>query len=547
MLKMNRALVPCGALAGVSFLSWNWFKQEAPQLAAQALVHIVKPHWIAVVNELLPGGQWFQSVWTIGGAFILWHSWREVVWIVQALLGVLYWLICLIGASLEFVTRSWQRHLAARFKGGGHTSFDTAAEQGVVFTWQAMAVVPGAAPLPLGTFVLVSRPPLWDEVLVTGFSDDQSVALCRTTTPDGGDWAWVLVQVNGLHMRVPPVAGDGTRSGPGGVDPNQCNWICIPPAGVQQWKPSAADLAQLSLEANMILGQLRASPNGWTLNHPGVAGDLQPMAVPPPGPIAPGGAGGAAAAVGAQPVVPALGVGGGSDPASTQVDLKALESAVNQLQAMALSPASSSRKKDKDKKRKKDKKSKKKKKKKSRSSTSSNSSSSSRSRSNSSASSEDKKKPLRWKEDGKDRRVPLSSLTHVDQLKLKKRGDLVSFAARHPGALTAHFLASVYSRLSKGALTRSGQLREVSVTAWAQQFSGLTEIRDMKEVVTLAEILDSINRKEISQALDILSQRILAIQSAKSKGGSWEKAEAIELVDNRRSLASTSMLALTNA
>lgn len=64
----------------------------------------------------------------------------------------------------------------------------------------------------------------------------------------------------------------------------------------------------------------------------------------------------------------------------------------------------------------------------------------------------------------------------------------------------------------------------------------------MKEAVTLSEIMDSINRREIAQALDILSQRILAIQAAKTKGGSSEKAEAIELVDNRRS-----MLALTNA
>ncbi|CAL1168520.1 unnamed protein product, partial [Cladocopium goreaui] len=133
----------------------------------------------------------------------------------------------------------------------------------------------------------------------------------------------------------------------------------------------------------------------------------------------------------------------------------------------------------------------------------------SRSGGSSSVSSGEKKKPLRWKIDAKDKKVPLSSLTHVAQLKLK-RGDLVSFAARHPGALTA------------------------------EQFSGLTEVRDMKEVVTSAEILDAVNREEISQALDVLCQRILAIQAAKQKGGTWEKAEAIELVDNRKSLASAS-------
>eukprot|EP00439_Symbiodinium_sp_Y106_P038441 s3251_g4.t1 len=119
-------------------------------------------------------------------------------------------------------------------------------------------------------------------------------------------------------------------------------------------------------------------------------------------------------------------------------------------------------------------------------------------------------------------------MAHVDGLKWKKKGDLIAFAAKHPGALTAHFLAKAYARLSKGTLSRSSQLREASVAAWAHQFTGLTEIRDIKRVLTPAEILDSVNRREIARALDILCQRIQAIQAAKMKSGSWEKAEAIE-------------------
>jgi hypothetical protein len=46
--------------------------------------------------------------------------------------------------------------------------------------------------------------------------------------------------------------------------------------------------------------------------------------------------------------------------------------------------------------------------------------------------------------------------------------------------------------------------------------------------------------------MDILAQRILAVQQAKRKGGSWDKAEAIELIPSGNSLASSSMLALTN-
>ena len=43
-------------------------------------------------------------------------------------------------------------------------------------------------------------------------------------------------------------------------------------------------------------------------------------------------------------------------------------------------------------------------------------------------------------------------------------------------------------------------------------------------------ILDHVNAKDIEQALDTLVSRISAIQMAKQKGGSWEKAEKIELI-----------------
>jgi len=134
----------------------------------------------------------------------------------------------------------------------------------------------------------------------------------------------------------------------------------------------------------------------------------------------------------------------------------------------------------------------------------------------------------------------------VDAQKFKRKGELLAYATKHPGALSAHFLASIYARLSKGRMTKSSQLREANVVQWASQHSGLTEIRDVREVLTLAEAMDCINRREISRAMDVLAQRILAIQQAKRKGGSWEKAECIELIPSGNALASSSMLALTN-
>eukprot|EP00972_Heterocapsa_arctica_P014886 2192539-Heterocapsa_arctica.AAC.1 len=58
--------------------------------------------------------------------------------------------------------------------------------------------------------------------------------------------------------------------------------------------------------------------------------------------------------------------------------------------------------------------------------------------------------------------------------------------------------------------------------------------------------MDSINTKQLSTAMDVLAQRIQAIQTAKTKGGSWQKAAKIELVTQHgSSVGSSGMLRLT--
>ena len=103
-------------------------------------------------------------------------------------------------------------------------------------------------------------------------------------------------------------------------------------------------------------------------------------------------------------------------------------------------------------------------------------------------------------------------LHSVEAHKFKKRRDVVQFAANNPGALSGYFLAPVFSRLCKGVFRQQGDLQTVSVSAWAAQHSGLTDIRDLREIQTLAYAMDSVNRGELAQAMDVLSQRILAIQ-----------------------------------
>jgi len=147
---------------------------------------------------------------------------------------------------------------------------------------------------------------------------------------------------------------------------------------------------------------------------------------------------------------------------------------------------------------------------------------------------------------GKDRAVSAAEQMKLEQVKFKKKGDLLTFAAKHPGALSGFFLAGVYAKLSKGLmLTRSKQLRAASVAAWVDR-AGLTGVRDVREVLTLGYVMDCISKKELAQAMDILAQRILAIQSAKRKGGTWERAEMLELTPTSgAAMAPGGMLQLT--
>lgn len=137
-------------------------------------------------------------------------------------------------------------------------------------------------------------------------------------------------------------------------------------------------------------------------------------------------------------------------------------------------------------------------------------------------------------------------LSYVEGMRLTRKGDLVAFAAKRPGALSGWFLAGVYARLCKGSVRRSRHLREANVGAWVSQ-CGLTDIRDLREVMTLAAVIGAINRREVSRAMDVLSQRILAVQAAKGKkGGAWEKAEALELIPGSgHSMLAGGMAALT--
>ena len=138
---------------------------------------------------------------------------------------------------------------------------------------------------------------------------------------------------------------------------------------------------------------------------------------------------------------------------------------------------------------------------------------------------------MQWKSRGKDRRVSPRSWAKNDARRFKKRSDLITFALEHPGAIAAHFAHRVWEQTGNGVMRRTGDMRKVPYVKYVQSDAfGLTELRDKREAVTLATVLEKINKNELEEAVDVLSSRLLALKEAKTKGGSWEQASKKELI-----------------
>jgi hypothetical protein len=136
---------------------------------------------------------------------------------------------------------------------------------------------------------------------------------------------------------------------------------------------------------------------------------------------------------------------------------------------------------------------------------------------------------LRWEADGRNKKVDPRKVQRFATKRFKDQGDVIAFASQHPGALTAHFLQMVHQRFCQVMMKDTREMRSHSLVDWTTHFSHLSDIRDQKEVMTLSLAMDSINARKLETAMDVLAQRISAVQAAKSKGGSWEKAAKIEL------------------
>ena len=418
----------------------------------------------------------------------------------------------------------------------------------------------------IGRFALCQRRAEWDEILVVSGIADHLELIGYTTNTAGTAWVWVVVRPIVDSFR--PVEGtDADRAPPLGVQDVSVGWVCPPTDVGNKWVPLIHEWVTIQRDGARLVEHIVA--NGLAGDRVFVCGADMPampeVVLPPVAVVVPSVAGGltpmgaAAASTGlgfaaAAPPLAALGAlgfpAGAAGAGAGALDLKDLNAEIQKIRHQILqekrdNEKSSSKKKKKDKgtrHRRRD---------------SSSSSGSSRSRkgrgrrksnrhrkrSGSRSSSSDDM--VTWKAQGKNRRLKPQSVRALEEHKFRARGDLLTFAARHPGALSGFFLAMVHQRLSQGIIKNSRDLREVSVQAWAQQHSGLSELRDLREVMTLAAVMDAVNGDALEEAMDILGQRMLAIQQAKKKGGTWEKAEAIELTGSGNGVIAGGLLRLT--
>ena len=433
----------------------------------------------------------------------------------------------------------------------------------------------------IGQFVLAPRRREWDEVLVLVTIEGCPEVMAYTTTEDDLNFQWMVLRAAPGQVPVATLPDEGAegRRAPEGVAEGSVNWICVPPTLTEKWTPTVPEMMQLHNQARAMARDVRATcavaqiaVTGADLSAFPCYLAAQPL---PPG----GGQGGALGLVGLGeagpgPALPlreglaalaadpaGLGFPDAGAPAAvgrSDLELSQMAEDLERIRADIRRSRDKKERKDKDrkdsrddsrdrdkKKKKKGKdKDKKKHKKGGRRRRRSSSSSTSRSRSTSSASSSSSSggRLIRWRARGRDRSVDPRELRELEAKKFKARGELLSFAARKPGALRGYFLSAVHQRLSHGPVRRTASLRNASVAQWAAQHSGLTEVRDQREVATLAQVMDFINLRTLEEAMDVISQRIVAIQQAKKKGGSWEKAEHIELTNPMNAAAAPSGL-----
>ena len=130
------------------------------------------------------------------------------------------------------------------------------------------------------------------------------------------------------------------------------------------------------------------------------------------------------------------------------------------------------------------------------------------------------------------KRIKADQLVRHEALRFKKRSDLMAFALKNPGVLGAHFLLQVRQKMMLPTPSTTSELYRTDVAAWAMSplGPGLKDLRDIREVQVLGQVLTHLTSQRIPQAVDLMAHRIREIRAAKAPGGSWDKAAPISLL-----------------
>ena len=290
---MSRALTPV-ALGAFGGSWWYWLRREAAHLAVELTKASLTSAFENPVDwDLESFSAYLRGLFIhflrLGAFIVLWELRFELVGVARVFLYLLKEVLELLRFLLHFGS-SWLGTLFEQHSVEPLPNLDIEpwTERRLSLTCMAAAGVGGPPPYPVGSFLLISRPPSWDEIWIAGYSQGNSEVIGRTTTPDGGQFMWVMVRLVGMAVQPPQVAPDGTRRAPGGIHANSVNWVCIPPDSSDQWEPDPVEVVQLVQEAQATLSQVFQNPALAIVNTAGVGGDLVELVLNA-GPVAPGG------------------------------------------------------------------------------------------------------------------------------------------------------------------------------------------------------------------------------------------------------------------
>lgn len=120
-------------------------------------------------------------------------------------------------------------------------------------------------------------------------------------------------------------------------------------------------------------------------------------------------------------------------------------------------------------------------------------------------------------------------MSRFHTVRFRRRGDLLKFHHRYPGALAGHFLCQVRQKLGQGLPVDTEELRLTDVASWSTAHASLTDVKDQKEVAFLSRVLADLGQGRLPELADLVAMRIREVRAAKGEQGSWDKAGVLSL------------------